>query len=201
VFQAKERVHMTFLNEPAPSEGQQKMYYADVTEDGFVWDNSKLWAHHPALDEGLSALIVAAANAAGLSRREKAMLVIGQASTIGDSYCCVAWGRWLTEWEDAKTAVAALRHDEAPFNERERALATWARTIADHPNGTTPEDVQQLRDMGFDDPQILALTLYAALRIALSTTNDALGARPDLALADMLDPAVRAAVTWGRQPA
>ena len=55
--------------------------------------------------------------------------------------------------------------------------------------------------MGFDDPQIVALTLYAALRMALSATNDALGARPDLALADMLDPAIRATVTWGRQPA
>ena len=129
------------------------------------------------------------------------MLVIGQASTIGDSYCSVAWGRWLTEWEDAETAAAALRRDEAPFNDRERALGVWARAIADHPNNTTPEDIELLRDMGFDDPQILAFTLYAALRMALSTTTDALGARPDQALIDMLDPAVRAAITWGRLPA
>ena len=61
---------MTFLNEPAPSEGQQKLYDADAEQDGFVWDNSKLWAHLPALDDGLSALIVAAADAAGLSRRQ-----------------------------------------------------------------------------------------------------------------------------------
>lgn len=192
---------MTFLNEPAASEGQQKMYDADVAQDGFVWDNSKLWGHQPALDEALGALIAAAGESAGLSKREKAMLVIGQASTIGDSYCSLAWGRWLTEWEDAETAAAALRHDEAPFTERERALAAWARKIADDPNSTTPHDIQRLRDAGFDDPQILALTTYTALRLALSTTNDALGARPDLALADMLDPTVRGAVTWGRAPA
>jgi len=177
------------------------MYDTDVAEDGFVWDNSKVWAHEPALEQALSVVISAAAEAADLSRREKAMLVIGQARAIGDSYCSVAWGRWLTEWEDAETAAAALRQDETPFNERERALAAWARTIADHPNDTTPEDVQLLRDVGFDDPQILALTLYTALRIALSTTNDALGARPDHALIDMLDPAVNAAITWGRRPA
>ncbi|MBV9830389.1 MAG: hypothetical protein JOZ82_02250, partial [Marmoricola sp.] len=118
-----------------------------------------------------------------------------------DSYCSVAWARRLTDWADADTAVRALRHDEAPFDERERALARWARTVAADPNSATPEDVQGLRDAGFDDPQIMALTLYAALRIALSTTNDALGARPDTALADKLDPAVRAAITWGRQPA
>jgi alkylhydroperoxidase family enzyme len=192
---------MSFLSEPAPSAGQQKMYDADMADDGFVWDTSRLWGHRPALDDGLHALIAAAAEAAGLSVREKAMLVIGQASTIGDSYCSLAWGRWLTEEEDAETAVAALRRDDGRFNERERALAAWARRIADDPNSTTPEDVQTLRDVGFDDPQILALTAYAALRIAMSTTNDALGARPDLALADMLDPAVRGAVTWGRPPA
>jgi alkylhydroperoxidase family enzyme len=194
-------MRMTFLDEPAPSEGQQKMYDADVAEDGFVWDNSRLWGHQPALDEALGALIGAAADAAGLSNREKAMLVIGQAGAIGDSYCSVAWGRWLTEWEDAETAAAALRRDEAPFNDRERALGRWARAIADNPNDTTAEDVERLRESGFDDAQILALTLYAALRMALSVTNDALGARPDQALIDMLDPAVRAAVTWGRLPA
>jgi len=192
---------MTYLNEPALSEGQQKMYDTDLANDGFVWDSSRLWAHQPGLDEGLSALIVATAEAAGLSTRDKAMLVIGQSSTIGDSYCSLAWGRWLTESDGAGTAAAALRGDEAPFTERERALARWARKIADDPNGTTPQDIKGLRDVGFDDPQILALTAYTAARLALSMINDALGARPDLALADMLDPAVRAAVTWGRPPA
>jgi uncharacterized peroxidase-related enzyme len=191
---------MSFLTEPAPSEGQQKLYDADVAEDGFVWDQSRLWAHQPDLDEAFSALIVATGNAAGLSKREKAMLVIGQASTIGDSYCCVAWGRWLTEWEDAEIAAAALRGDEAAFNDRERALATWAHAVADHPNDTRAEDVEWLRTVGFADPEILALTLYAALRMALSSINDALGARPDQALIDMLEPAVRNAITWGRRP-
>ena len=35
--------------------------------------------------------------------------------------------------------------------------------------------------------------------MALSTINDALGARPDQALIDMLDPIVRNAITWGRR--
>jgi alkylhydroperoxidase family enzyme len=192
---------MTFLSEPARSEGQQKMYDADVAQDGYVWNNSKVWAHQPTLEEQLRALIAATAEAAGLSNREKAMLVIGQAATIGDSYCSVAWGRWLTEWEDTGTALAALQGDETPFDERERALGRWARAIAGDPNSATPEDIEHLRSLGFDDPQIVALTLYTALRMAFSTTEDALGARPDLALADTLAPAIRAAITWGRPPA
>ena len=37
----------------------------------------------------------------------------------------------------------------------------------------------ELRDAGFSDADIFAMTVYVALRIALSTVNDALGACPD----------------------
>jgi alkylhydroperoxidase family enzyme len=191
---------MTFLSEPEPSEGQRRLYEADVAQDGYVWDSSHLWAHQPELDEALSTLVVGAAEAAGLSVRDKGMLVLGESSTIGDSYCSVAWGRWLTEAEGAPTAAAALRGDEAPFTAREIALARWARKVAARPNQTTPDDVGHLREAGFDDAQIVALTVYVAARMALSLTNDALGARPDQQLVDGLDPEVRAAITWGRWP-
>ena len=192
---------MTFLSEPAPSSAQQQMYDEDCAEDGFVWNNSRLWGHQPELNERMSALIGEASKAAKLTNREKAMLVLGQARAIGDSYCSLAWSRWLTEWEDADTALAAVRQDLTHFSPREQALSAWARIVATDPNGVTSGDVQPLRDVGFEDPQIHALTLYAALRMALSTTNDALGAAPDRALADLLDPRVRDAVTWGRPPA
>ncbi len=191
---------MTFLSEPAASAAQQQMYDEDVADDGFVWNCSRLWAHQPALNDQMSALIKTASEAAGLTNREKAMLVLGQAAAIGDSYCSLAWSRWLTEWEDADTALAALRRDESLFDEREQALARWARLVATDPNGTTAADVERLREAGFSDPQIHALTVYTALRMALSTTNDALGAAPDSALAEMLDPRLPAAVTWGRAP-
>ena len=61
----------------------------------------------------------------------------------------------------------------------ERALAAWARRVASDPNATTESDLDGLRDAGYDDPQILAITLFISLRIAFSTVNDALGALPD----------------------
>jgi alkylhydroperoxidase family enzyme len=64
--------------------------------------------------------------------------------------------------DGAETAAAALRREDAPFTKRERALARWARNVADDPNGTAPEDIQRLRDVGFDDQQILPLTAYTA---------------------------------------
>jgi hypothetical protein len=66
------------------------------------------------------------------------------------------------------------------------------------PGGTDIAGVQRLRDTGLDDRQVLALTLYAALRLAFSTVDDALGARPDRPLRNAAPPAVRAAVDYGR---
>jgi hypothetical protein len=40
--------------------------------------------------------------------------------------------------------------------------------------------------------------VLAAFRVAFSTVNDALGARPDRALADAAPPEVREAVSYGR---
>lgn len=192
---------MSFLAEPAPSPGQQRMYDDDLAQHGYVWSNSRVWSHHPEMEEAFGAALDLASQAAGLTDRERAMLVLGQAKAIGDSYCSVAWSRRLAEWEDEATALAAIRGDEAPFDERERALARWAQTVARDPNGATPDDIQALRDVGFDDAQIFSLTAFTALRVALSTINDALGARPDLALTETIDPEIRAAITWGRPPA
>ena len=91
-----------------------------------------------------------------------------------------------------------LRGDDAPLDDSERALARWARQLARDPNSTTAGDVQALRAAGFDDAQIFAITVFVALRIAFSTVNDALGARPDRQLGVEAPAEVRDAVTFGR---
>ncbi|MBG6095614.1 carboxymuconolactone decarboxylase family protein [Nocardioides sp. WG-D5] len=191
---------MTFLEEPAPSAGQEELYAEDLADDGYVWDLTRVWAHQPEMKEQLQRLFDATADAAGLTLRDKAMIVIAQAVAVGDSYCAVAWGKRLSAWSDPKTAIAALTGDEEPFSEREHALAAWARTVARSPGSSTPRDIERLRDAGFSEPQIVALTIYAGLRTAFSSINGALGARPDITLADALDPAVRTVITWGRAP-
>jgi len=80
----------------------------------------------------------------------------------------------------------------------ERALARWARRVTRDPNLTDAADVDALRDAGFDDAQIFAITVFVALRIAFSTVNDALGLRPDRELREAAPAAVRDSVTFGR---
>ena len=84
------------------------------------------------------------------------------------------------------------------MDERERTLVGWARRVARDPITVTQDDVDQLRDVGCHDQEIHAVTTFVALRLAFSTVNDALGARPDRQLVEKATAAVRSAVGYGR---
>ena len=146
----------------------------------------------------LSELLGHVTRAGSLTHRQRAILITSCASTLGDSYCSLAWGKKLADDAGAGVAASVLRGDDAPLDNSERALARWARQLARDPNSTTAADVQTLRAEGFDDAQIFAITVYAALRIAFSTVNDALGALPDRQLGAEVPAEVRDAVDFGR---
>ena len=134
----------------------------------------------------------------GLTFRQRGILVTAPASTLGDGYCSLAWGGKLGNASDAATAAGVLTGGDAGLTDQEKAMAAWARKVVRDPNSTTPADIQALRDVGFDDGQIFAITACVALRLAFSTINDSLGAQPDAELAQSLPPDVREAVTYGR---
>lgn len=90
------------------------------------------------------------------------------------------------------------RKEAVKLTARERALATWAGQVVRKPNGTTAEDVNRLRAAGLTDLEIFDVTVFVALRLAFSTVNDALGARPDWQLAAAAPEKVRDAVRYGR---
>jgi len=59
-------------------------------------------------------------------------------------------------------------------------------------------DIESFRVAGFDDEPMLAMTAYAALRLAFSMVNDALGAHPNWQVGNSTDPRVLAAIGYGR---
>jgi alkylhydroperoxidase family enzyme len=187
-----------FLDTPAHSAGVQRLFDSDIERLGFVMNLSSLWGHHPALYGGLSTLIDQAAGAAGLTRRQRAVLITGCASALGDSYCSLAWGRRLAREAGADVAAGVLRGADDRLDPAEQALAVWARTMTRQPTSTEAKDLQPLRDAGYDDAQIFAITVFVALRLAFAFVNDALGAQPDAELVAIVPAAVRDAVTFGR---
>jgi alkylhydroperoxidase family enzyme len=187
-----------FLTQADMSDDVRRLYDDDVDELGYVMNASKLWSHQPATQAGLFDLLGRTVRAGSLTFRQRGILVTACASALGDAYCSLAWGKKLAGDAGADLAGGVLRGDDEGLDASERALARWARRITRDPNATGSGDVQALRDAGFDDAQIFAITVFVALRIAFSTVNDALGARPDRELGETVPPPVREAVTFGR---
>ena len=188
---------ISFLDTPEPPAAAEEIFDADLAELGYVMNSSRLWAYQPETFGGLLDLVGECVSAAGLTFRDRGILVAACASALGDSYCSLAWGMKLAGAAGPEVAAGVLRGDDLRLTAREQALARWARLLARDPNSTTAADVATLRDAGYSDAQIFAITVFVALRLALSTANDALGARPDAAL--RAGPsAVVDAVTFGR---
>ena len=188
----------SFLGEPPVSPQVQALYDEDLADGGYVWNVSRLWAHQPDTLQALFGLMSQAFKASGLTFRQRGILVTAAASALGDSYCSLAWGGKLGHASAADTAAGVLTGGDAGLTDQEKVMAGWARKVVRDPNGTTPADIQALRDAGLDDGQIFAITAFVALRLAFSTINDSLGAQPDAELAASLPQQVREAVTYGR---
>ncbi len=189
---------MSFLDAPEPDDAGRRLFAEDVADVGYVMNLSRLWAYQPSTLTGIFDLLGDAVSAHGLTVRQRGVLVAACASAHGDSYCSLAWGGRLADATDPDTAAAVLRGDDANLTGAERAMAAWARKVARDPNGTSGADVQVLRDNGFSDAEIFGITVFVALRLAFSTVNDALGARPDAQIRDSVPEAVLDAVTFGR---
>jgi uncharacterized peroxidase-related enzyme len=169
-----------------------------MAETGYVWNVSRLWAHQPETVDRRFELMSRAFKPSGLSFRQRGILVTAAASTLGDSYCSMAWGGKLAGVTEPDLAAGVLKGRDGELSEQEKAMAVWARKIVKDPNATTAADVQALRDTGLDDGQIFAITAFVALRLAFSSINDALGAQPDAQLVESLPKEVVDAVTYGR---
>ena len=149
-----------------------------IADAGPAMTLAKLRAHQPGLQHGMVDLIGEAGRASSLTLRQRGILVTACASALG-AYRSLAWGTGLSGAAGPDEAVDVLAGEGDWLDQSERALARWARQVTRHPNAIGSRDVQALRDAGYDDGQILAMTVFVAMRIAFATVTDALGARPD----------------------
>lgn len=187
-----------FLRTPPHSEGAQALFDDDLATVGFVMNASRMWAYEPHTVEELFGLIKKGVDAHGITFRQRGIMISACAGAINDSYCSLMWGNRLAGVADPQLASAVLTGADTGLTDSEQVLARWARTVARDANSTTAADVQDMRDAGFDDAQIFGFTVFIALRVAFSTINDALGARPDAQLRDTVPAPVLDVVSYGR---
>jgi SAM-dependent methyltransferase/alkylhydroperoxidase family enzyme len=186
-------VEGSFLGAATETDSVRLLAEEDLTDLGFVMNATKLWSHDPAALAALFELIVPTAREAGLSIPERAVATIVGTTLAGDTYCPLAWGDKLAKAATPEIAASVMLGSDDLLDDRERAVVAWARIVVAAPESATPADIARLRAVGFDNAQILRLTLFIALRIAFSTVNGALGARPEAEYVEHVDPAVRAA--------
>ena len=116
-----------YVRAAAASPDVEALYANDVAEIGHVMNLSRVWSHHPAVLEELFALLTRCVRAAGLTLRQRGVLVSACASTLGDAYCSLAWGARLAREAGPEIAAAVLRGDDDGLDATEAALARWAR--------------------------------------------------------------------------
>ncbi|MFJ8581012.1 carboxymuconolactone decarboxylase family protein [Micromonospora sp. NPDC093277] len=190
---------VAFLTDPPQSPAVTAAYEADLNSDGYVNNLTRVWSWRPDVLASFQALRADLLAASGLSPREVAVMVTATAAARSDAYCALAWGSRLAELSDEATAAKVLQGADGDLSEREAALAAWSRQVVQDPNATTQAHMDRLRDAGLNDQEIFEATTWIAFRLAFSTINDALGARPDSELAEKSPRLVREAVTFGRK--
>jgi len=188
-----------FLQKAPDNEAAARLYQGDLDKRGFVMNFNRAWAWRPDVADAFLALRGLLTSTSSLSPREQAVLTCAMASTLGDSYCSLAWGKMLAGASDPSTAAAVLSASPgAALTPREDALAAWARKVVQDPSGTTAADLDLLRAAGCSEKDIFEATTFVAFRLAFSTVNDALGVKPDRQIADGAPSEVQTAVAYGR---
>ncbi len=187
-----------FVGAAPDTPAARAMYDGDLDVLGYVMNCARLWAHVPEANQGVGHLGGLAARTAGLSVRERGILITAMAATMQDSSCSLAWGAKLASVSDPGLAAGVLAGVDTGLSESEQALARWARAVTADPTATVEDDVEALRRAGYDDTQIVAITIFVAVRQAFAVVNDSLGLRPDRELGANAPAEVREIVTFGR---
>ncbi len=130
--------------------------------------------------------------------RRYELITVAAAAALTSSYCALVHGEILCQFLDAETVAAVARdHRDAGLDATEVAMLDLAVKVVRDATGVTIDDLQPLRDAGFDDGEVLDVVLTAAARCFFSKTLDALGVQPDARLHEM-DAPLREALTVGR---
>jgi len=134
---------------------------------------------------------------AGMDLRRYELATLAAARRLRSSYCCLAHGKVLHERFGEPVADIARDHRTAGLDEVEVAVMDLAERVVDDASSIEDSDLQQLRDLGLSDADIMDVVLAASARCFFSKTLDAMGVQPDASFSE-LDPELREVLVVGR---
>jgi len=115
------------LSLPPHTPDAQTLFDEDREELGYVMNASRLWSYQPGTVTALFELMGKALADADFSPRQRGILVCAAASSLGDSYCSLAWGSKLSKTASPTLAAAVLSGDDTDLADDDRMMATCAR--------------------------------------------------------------------------
>jgi uncharacterized peroxidase-related enzyme len=197
-----EETAMTFIEtatEGTAAGTVDQLYAADVADQGYVANYTRVFALRPEVLAGWAQLNGAIKH--GLDLRRYELVTLATARALRSTYCAMAHGRVLRDrfYDPETVRRIATDHARAGLTPAEVAVMGFADQVARDATSIGPDDIQRLRAHGLSDTDILDVALAAA-RCFFSTVLDAMGAQADLALSQDLEPPLRAALTVGRAP-
>ena len=193
---------MPFLQTVPPEDasGEVKaMYDKDLAAQGYVANYTRAFSARPDVLQGWLALKDAITS--GMDPRLYELATVAVATAIRSSYCSLVHGNILATGYYPAEQVVSIAGDgdeaAAALDAVDAAVVRFARKVAEEAEQITPEDVGELRRLGFSDADVFNVILAAAARCFFSKVLDATGTLPDAALHDLPDQ-LRAALTVGR---
>jgi alkylhydroperoxidase family enzyme len=182
---------MAYIETPAESE----LYEADLEQQGYVANMTRVFAHRPRLWAAWRELVGALRGSMDWRRYE--LVTLAAARELRSSYCMLAHGKVLVEQFHDADEVRAIVEGHGPLDEIDRAVMELGAMVARDATGVTQVDVDRLHGLGLSDADILDVVAAASARCFFSKTLDGLGAEPDAAYRE-LDPALRDDLVVGR---
>src|SRR5689334_484454 len=175
-----------------------ELYEADRQKFGYVPNLTRAFSLRPGVYAAWRELI--GAIQAGMELRRYELATVAAARSLRSSYCMLAHGSVLTSKFLEPEALRAIvaDHRNSGLDEVDVAVMDLAEKVADDATSVNQADIDRLRELGLSDPEILDIVLTAAARCFFSKVLDGVGALPDSAYQDKLEPDLREALTVGR---
>ncbi len=177
-----------FIRTIQDSEAEGKLrdlYNGDRKNYGYVPNHAAVFSLRPDVLESWRAFQGSIRKNLRLRRYE--LVTMAGAVALKCRYCVLAHGAVLLKNEMNLEQLRALLKDfrNAGLDRAEVAMMEFAWKVAVRANEVTQADVDVLRGQGFQDVEILDITLTATMRSFASKTFNALGAVADPAYGEL----------------